>query len=130
MMELSDATGSFVCQACDDMDPKVQCGTMGVMLSFRGVDGSHLKLPAEIRQKCEYFLQEETMSGHAGVFIDQAIVRRIRTREVPNDKRYVYEHELDGASYRCVVRKSDLTFSLERRQADGTWRGMIGGFML
>jgi hypothetical protein len=129
LVELSDASGSFVCQVCDEMDPKVQCGTMGVMLSFRGADGSQLSLPAEIRQKCEYHLQKEVMPGDAGVFIDQAIVRRIQTREVPNDKRYVYEHELDGASYRCVVRKSDLSFSLERRLPDGQWRGLVGGIM-
>lgn len=130
LVELSDAKGSFICQVCDEMDPKVQCGTMGMMLSFRGADGTHLHLPAEIQQKCEYHLQKEMMSGNAGMFIDQATVRRIRTREVPNDKRYVYEHELDGASYRCVVRRSDLSFSLERRAADGTWRGMVGGIML
>lgn len=130
LVELSDAKGSYVCQVCDEMDPKVQCGTMGVMLSFRGADGSNVNLPAEIQQKCEYYLQKEMMDGDSGVFIDQAIVRRIRTREVPNDKRYVYEHELDGDSYRCVVRKSDLSFSLEHREADGTWRGMVGGIML
>lgn len=130
LVELSDAKGSFVCQVCDDEDPKVNCGTMGLMLSYRGADGSNLNLPAEIERKCVGSLQKEVMDDDAGVFIDHDIVKRIVTREIPNDKRYVFEHQLDGETYRCVVRKGDLNFTLEHQGGDGEWHGLVGGILL
>jgi len=130
LVKLTDAQGEFSCQVCDDTDPGVNCGTMGLQLSHKGADGESINLPAELGRKCEYTLQKEISTATDGSFIDHALVARIKTREVPNDKRYVFEHEVDGQTFRCVIRKSDLNFTLERRIGDDKWRGMIGGVML
>lgn len=127
MVELGSDAGTYICTGCDEMDPKLQCGSMGVRLSFQGSDGQRVELPAELRRKCEYSLQHAVKSPTSRTFIDQELVRRIRTREVPNDKRYVFEHQLDGVDYRCVVRKSDLNYTLDERRADGSWRGISTG---
>jgi hypothetical protein len=130
LVKLSDNLGEFSCQVCDDTDPGVNCGTMGLRLSHKGADGESINLPAELGRKCEYTLQKEISTAKDGSFIDHALVARIKTREVPNDKRYVFEHEVDGQTYRCVIRKSDLNFTLERRIGEDKWRGLVGGVML
>jgi len=130
LVKLTDSAGEFSCQACDDSDPSVNCGTMGLQLSYKGTNGGSINLPAELARKCEYHLQKELSVATDGSFIDHALVARIKTREVTNDKRYVFEHELDGQSYRCVIRKDDLNFTLEHRTGKGEWRGMVGGIML
>lgn len=130
LVQLTDAQGAFTCQVCDDTDPGVNCGTMGLQLSHKGADGQSLNLPAELERKCAYYLQKEISTASDGSFIDHALVKRITTREVPNDKRFVFEQEVDGQQFRCVIRKRDMNFQLERRTPDGGWRGMTAGIML
>lgn len=130
LVQLTDGQGAFTCQVCDDADPKVNCGSMGLQLSHKGADGQSLNLPAELERKCVFYLQKEISDATDGSFIDHALVARITTREVPNDKRFVFEHEVDGQQYRCAIRKRDLNFQLEHRTPEGGWRGMTAGIML
>jgi hypothetical protein len=122
------AGGSFTCQACDEADPKVNCGVMGAMLTYTPKGGSPKQLPAEFDRKCVYHLQHELMPGDSGVFIDHALVGRTRVAPAHTDARWVYRLELDGREYRCVIRKSDWSFRLEGRAGD-TWRGLVAGTM-
>ncbi len=128
--EFTGSEGRFDCQVCDDADPSVNCGTMGLRLSFTAPQGEPLHLPAELDRKCLYALQKEVSQATDGSFIDHELVARITTREIPNDQRYVFEHDLDGGHYRCVIRKRDMSYRLERRGGDGEWRALVGGIML
>lgn len=130
LVKLTDAQGEFTCQVCDDTDPSVNCGTMGLQLSHKDTSGESITLPAELSRKCVYSLQKEISTAKDGSFIDHGLVARIKTRELSNDKRYVFEHEVDGETYRCVIRKSDLNYTLEHRVGADKWRGLVGGIML
>jgi len=130
LVEAGNADGTFQCQVCDEDDAAVNCGTMGLMLSYRSAAGDSVHLPAELERKCVYHVQKEAMADDAGVFIDHEIVRRIHTRAIPSEKRHVFEHELDGRTFRCVVRKSDLSFALEYDDGSGQWHGLVAGILL
>jgi hypothetical protein len=123
-----DAGGTFSCQVCDEADRKVNCGTLGLMLTYAPKGGQAQRLPAELDRKCVFYLQHEMMADDSGVFIDHALVERIRVSSTHTDSRWVYKLELDGHEYRCVIRKSDWSFRLEAR-AGQEWRGMTAGIM-
>lgn len=120
---------SFSCTICDDTDPNINCGTMGLLLSYRDQGGNQISLPAEMDRKCVFSLQK-VLSSRSSSFIDHELVKRVKTREVLNDRRYVYIHELDGQSFRCVIRKKDMNFRVERQIKDGKWQGLATGIML
>ncbi len=129
LVSLENQNNSYTCQVCDDTDPNVNCGTMGLMLSYNDKEGNQISLPAELDRKCEFYLQK-SVSRLSNSFIDHGLVKRIKTHEILNDKRYVYTHELGGHSYRCVIRKKDMSFKLERAISDGQWQGVSAGVML
>jgi hypothetical protein len=122
------AGGSFSCQVCDEADPKVNCGVMGAMLSYAPKGGEAKALPAELDRKCVFHLQHELMADDSGVFIDQALVARIRVTPAHTDTRWVYRMDLDGKEYRCVIRKSDSSFTVEQH-AGRDWHGLVSGIM-
>lgn len=125
------AQGTFSCQACDDGNPAVQaCASIGVELSYRPKDGEMKRLPAEIDRKCTYFLQKEIAqrSGGGTPFVNHDIVRRIHLDAAHTDTRWVYKMELDGDAYRCVVRKNDGNFRLEKHNG-ADWRPIAAGVL-
>ena len=121
--------GTFSCQICDDGNPAVHaCGSIGLELSYRPKDGEMQKLPAELDKKCTYFLQKEMKPHDDALFIDHAIVQRIHVTPDHSDKSWVYQMELDGNPYRCVIRKSDGNFRVEK-QKGGEWRPIANGVL-
>jgi hypothetical protein len=129
LFQFAAADGTFTCQICDDGNPAVHaCGSIGLELSFRPKDGELQKLPAELDKKCTYFLQKEMKPRGEALFIDHAIVQRIHVTPDHSDKSWVYQMELDGNPYRCVIRKSDGNFRLESKKSDD-WRPIAGGVL-
>jgi hypothetical protein len=121
--------GTFTCQICDDGNPAVHaCGSIGLELSFRPKDGEMKKLPAELDKKCTYFLQKEMKPRASSEFIDHAIVSRIHVTPDHSDKSWVYQMELDGNPYRCVIRKSDGNFRVDK-QTGTDWRPIANGVL-
>ena len=119
--------GSFFCQICDDS--ATECLNLGLELSFRPAQGEQERLPAELDRKCVYFLQKEVTKKHRGTMkIDQEIVDRVQVTATHTDARFVYRMALDKAEYRCVIRKSDGNFLVERQQGS-EWRPIAAGLM-
>jgi hypothetical protein len=130
IFQFADAEGgTFSCQICDDANPAVHaCGSIGLELSYRPKDGEMKRLPAELDKKCTYFLQKEMKPRDEAAFIDHAIVGRIHVTPDHSDKSWVYNMELDGNPYRCVVRKSDGNFRVDKRNGDD-WRPIANGVL-
>ena len=121
--------GTFTCQICDDGNPANHaCGSIGLELSYRPKDGEMQKLPAELDKKCTYFLQKEIKPRSDTRFIDHAMAARIHVTPDHSDKSWVYQMELDGNPYRCVIRKSDGNFRVEGKKGD-EWRPIAGGIL-
>jgi hypothetical protein len=121
--------GAFTCQICDDGNPAVHaCGSIGLELSYRPKDGEMKKLPAELDKKCTYFLQKERKPRGEALFIDHAIVNRIHVTPDHSDKSWIYQMELDGNPYRCVVRKSDGNFRVDEKKGDD-WHAIANGVL-
>jgi len=133
LFQFTDAAGgTFSCQICDDANPAVHaCGSMGLELSYRPKDGEMKRLPAELEKKCVYFLQKEVnQRAHPGAdpFIDHALVQRIHSSAEHTETRWVYNMALDGDAYRCVVRKNDGNFRVEK-QTGADWRPIAAGVL-
>jgi len=130
LFQFTAADGAaFTCQICDDANPANHaCGSIGLELSYRPKDGEMQKLPAELDKKCTYFLQKEIKPRSDPQFIDHAIAQRIHVTSDHSDKSWVYQMELDGNPYRCVIRKSDGNFRLESKKGDD-WRPIAGGVL-
>ncbi len=118
--------GSFFCQICDETNRSLDCGTLGLRLTHRPAGGESKDLPAELDRKCAYFLQKEITSPRRE--IDHELVQRIRITPDHTDTRWVYQMSLDGGEFRCVIRKSDGSFRVERQEGDD-WRPMAAGTM-
>jgi hypothetical protein len=98
-------------------------------LNHRPAQGEARALPAELDRKCVYFLQKEvSRKGHTGLAIDKEMVARVQVTPEHTDSRYVFHMNLDGGEYRCVVRKSDGDFRVERHQGND-WKGLAAGVM-
>lgn len=123
------AGGTFSCQVCDDDNPELHaCGSMGLELSYRPKDGEMQRLPAELDRKCTYFLQKEKKPRASSEFIDHDIAKRIHLVPEHTDSRWVFNMELDGAPYRCVIRKSDGSFKVDEKRGDD-WRPIANGVL-
>jgi hypothetical protein len=123
------AGGVFSCQVCDDDNPALHsCGSMGLDLSYRPKDGEMQRLPAELDRKCTFYLQKEKKSRKSSEFIDHAIAKRIHLVPEHTDSRWVFNMELDGAPYRCVIRKSDGSFKVDEKRGD-EWRPIANGIL-
>jgi hypothetical protein len=129
LVKFSADKSSFSCQVCDDTDPNINCGTMGLMLSHTDQDNNQVSLPAEMDRKCVFSLQK-ALSSRTSSFIDHELVKRIKTSEVLNDKRYVYKHEIEGQFFRCVIRKKDMNYRIERQIEGDKWKSLNTGIML
>lgn len=133
LFQFTDAAGgTFSCQVCDDGNPAVHaCGSAGLRLSFRPKDGEGKDLPAELDKKCAYYLQKEVnqSAGKRGEpFIDHALMQRIQISADHTDTRWVYKMALDGTSYRCVIRRNDGNFRVERQNGED-WRPIAAGIL-
>jgi hypothetical protein len=128
LFQFADATGgTFSCQICDDGNPAVHaCGSIGLELSYRPKDGELKRLPAELDKKCVYFLQKEMKPHDEALMIDHDLVKRVHVSADHTDTRFVYKMELDGNPYRCVIRKSDGNFRVERQNGND-WRPIAAG---
>ncbi len=125
MFEFKQADGgSFFCQLCDETNRSIDCGTLGLRLTYRPAGGEARDLPAELDRKCAYFLQKEMVSPRREIDFD--MVQRIKITPDHTDNRWVYQMSLDGGEYRCVIRKSDGSFRVERHEADD-WRPIAAG---
>ena len=118
--------GTWSCQACDDDDPAAECGSKGLMLSLRPATGESKQVPAELDRKCVYMLQKEVKPRSDERFIAHEIAARVKVSPRHNDTRYVYDMSLDDGSYRCVIRKSDGSFRVERQEGE-EWRPIAAG---
>ena len=126
LFELKQADGArYVCQVCDDTNPKADCGTIGLRLAYQPAGGETRDLPAELDRKCAYFLQKEVTKSPA---VNHAVVRRIRITPDHTDRNWLYMMVLDEKDYRCVVRKSDGNFRVEAKTGD-TWRPIATGIL-
>ncbi len=126
--EYAQNDGKFACTACDDTDPNGSCGTIGVILSFVPSQGEAKKLPAEFDRKCIDSLQRRLKDQSDKKFIDYELVKRITLTEQHTDTRWAYFMNVDGGEYRCVIRKTDWNYSLDRKRG-GDWDGIVGGKM-
>lgn len=120
--------GTYSCQVCDDDDPAAPCGSMGLQLSFRPADGELVQLPAELERKCKYFLQKEVKPRSDTRSIDHAMVARIQSAGTTTESRIAYAMQLDGGSFRCVIRRSDGSFRVERQEG-AEWRPIAAGVL-
>ena len=126
LFEWKQADGArFVCQVCDEANPSLDCGMLGLRLAYQPAGGSIRDLPAELDRKCAYFLQKEVTRSPA---VNHALVRRIRITPDHTDRNWLYMMTLDEKDYRCVVRKSDGNFRVEARTGD-TWRPIATGIL-
>jgi hypothetical protein len=126
LFELKQADGArFVCQVCDEANPSVDCGMLGLRLAYQAAGAAIRDLPAELDRKCAYFLQKEVMRSPA---VNHAVVRRIRITPDHTDRNWLYLMALDEKDYRCVVRKSDGNFRVEAKTGD-TWRPIATGIL-
>jgi hypothetical protein len=126
LFELKQADGArFVCQICDEANPAVDCGMLGLRLAHQPAGGETRDLPAELDRKCAYFLQKEVTRSPA---VNRAMVQRIRITPDHTDRSWLYMMNLDEKEYRCVVRKSDGNFRVEAKQGD-TWRPIAAGVL-
>jgi hypothetical protein len=129
MFEFKNAAGdSFFCDICDDTNPAVQCGMIGLRLVHRPKDGEAKDMPAELDKKCAYFLQKELSKNKSAMEVNHELVKRIVTTPSHTDTRWVYRMELDGEPFQCVIRKSDGSFRVERKQGD-EWLPMAAGVL-
>ncbi len=126
LFELKQPNGArFVCQVCDEANPKLDCGMLGLRLAHQPAGGEMRDLPAELDRKCAYFLQKEVTRSPA---INHAMIQRIRITPDHTDKSWLYMMNLDEKEYRCVVRKSDGNYRVETRTGD-TWRAIATGIL-
>jgi hypothetical protein len=126
LFEWKQADGArFVCQVCDEANPDIECGTLGLRLGYQPAGGETRDLPAELDRKCAYFLQKEVTRSAA---INRAVVQRIRITPDHTDRSWLYMMNLDEKDYRCVVRKSDGNFRVEAKTGD-TWRPIATGVL-
>ena len=56
------------------------------------------------------------------------MVQRIQITPDHTDSRWVYQMKLDDGQFRCVIRKSDCSFRVERQEGDD-WRPIAAGVM-
>jgi len=118
--------GIFFCQICDDTNPAVACGSVGLTLNYRPPGGESKALPAELDRKCAWHLHREVGDRAGRIKIQHAVIARIAVTPAHTDSRWVYRMALDGAQYRCVVRRSDGSFRVEQ-QAGEDWRALAAG---
>ncbi|MBL8272347.1 MAG: hypothetical protein JNJ74_00965, partial [Xanthomonadales bacterium] len=71
-------------------------------------------------------LQKEVKPRSDTRTIDHAMAARIQSTLTQTDARTVYAMQLDGGSYRCVIRRSDGSFRVERQEGE-EWRPIAAG---
>jgi len=120
--------GRFSCQVCDEDAPGSNCPTLGLTLTHATAGAEHRKLPAEVDRKCVSSLQWRLKSRDDKRFIDHEMVRRVVVTPMHTDIRWAYAMSLDGDEFRCVVRKQDLSYVVERRSGAG-WQSVAGGVL-
>ncbi|HVF35014.1 MAG TPA: hypothetical protein VND91_06790 [Candidatus Saccharimonadia bacterium] len=118
--------GVFSCQLCDDANPAAACPTLGIDLAYRPAAGELRRLPAELDRKCLDDLQRNLGTPEQRLTIKYDLVQRTAVTPAHTDSRYVFKMALDGGEYRCVIRKSDGSFRVERHEGE-TWRPLAGG---
>lgn len=122
----------YTCRVCADNDEGLNCGfMMGALVEFTAPDAGALPVPAELDRKCVGALQKELQGRQSQQFVDHALVKRIAVLPIHTAKSYVYQLTVAPTQdlYRCVVRKKDLTYQVDRVDGDGHFSGMAAGVM-
>jgi hypothetical protein len=117
----------FSCQLCDDANPQAQCPPQGIDLAYRPAGGELRRLPAELDRKCVLGLVRELGPPEARMTIRHDLVARTVVQARHSDSRWVYELGLDDVAYRCVIRRSDGSFRIERRDGPDDWHALAAG---
>ena len=123
------ADGQFTCQVCDELAPGSSCSSMGTMLSFKPTEGSAQTLLSELDLKCVDSLQRRIKDADEKQFIDAELVKRIVVTPMHTDTRWAYRLMLDDEEFRCVIRRSDASYLLERKRGND-WQGVSAGRMM
>lgn len=123
------ADGQFVCQVCDELAPGSSCASLGAMLSFKPAAGAAKTLPSELDLKCVDALQRRIKDADEKQFIDADLVQRIAVTPMHTDTRWAYRMVLDDEEYRCVIRRSDASYQVERKRGND-WQGVSAGRMM
>ena len=118
--------GVYSCQLCDDRNPEATCATVGVDLAYRPADGELRRLPAELDRKCAHDLVRELGTPEQRMQVRHDVLARIVTSKRHTAQRRVYDMALDGTGYRCVIRTSDGSYRVERRDGEH-WRAIAAG---
>jgi len=127
LFQFSDPAGAtWSCQVCEDDNYEAECGSKGLMLTLKPATGEPKQLPAELDRKCVYMLQKEVKPRDDARFIAHEIAARVKVTPRHNDTRYIYDMSLDDGSYRCVIRKSDASFRVERQEGE-EWKPIAAG---
>jgi hypothetical protein len=119
----SPGVGTVSCQVCDSDDPAFNCGELGLRLTLQAANGDFRDLPAELDRKCVGVLQKEIGDTGPDRWIDHSVVERVAVEADHTESRWVYRMTLDDDVYRCVIRKSDGSWRVERRAGD-EWRSL------
>lgn len=118
--------GVYSCQLCDDRNPEADCMTVGIDLAYRPAAGELRRLPAELDRKCAHDVVRELGTPEQRMQVRHDVLARIETTERHTAQRRVYDMKLDGTDYRCVIRESDGSYRVERRDGD-EWRALGAG---
>ena len=110
--------GTLSCQLCDADNRDYNCASLGLQLSFKPTDADLRDLPAELDRKCVDVLQKDVGDPGPDRWIDHDVVQRIGVEAGHTETRWVYRMTLDGEEYRCVIRKSDGRWRVERRDGE------------
>ena len=123
------ADGQFICQVCDELAPGSSCASMGTMLSFKPTEGGAKTLLSELDLKCVDSLQRRIKDSDEKQFIDTEIVKRIVVTPMHTDARWAYRMVLGDEEFRCVIRRSDASYVVERKRGND-WQGISAGRMM
>ncbi len=134
VFDYAEPSGSaYNCRVCDDLNPSVNCGfTIGALIAFEAKDGTNGRVPAELDRKCVGALQKQLKDPSDPRFVDVELVNNIKVDAAHTDKSYVFNLRIkdDANRYRCVIRKNDMSYSVESSADGRDWRGVVGGRMM
>lgn len=120
--------GEFVCKVCGPQVPRNTCSALGLDLSFGQPGQPHRDLPAELDLKCIDALQSGLRQPGTTREVDHGHAARVALTPQHTATRWVYAMAVDGAEYRCVIRRHDMGYLLDRK-VKGEWKSLASGRM-
>lgn len=120
--------GEFVCTVCAPQVRGSACASLGLSLSFGQPGQAHRELPAELDLKCIDALQSGLRRRGSVHVVDHGHAARVVVTPQHTDTRWVFALAVDGADYRCVIRRQDGGYLLDRK-VHGEWKSLASGRM-